>query len=454
MPGAAGNFGTARAPGVPPARAESHIRKIHPTWQRWRRSPPPRRSQLCCGGPSSPHSTPIIAQVYTTYDGDAHRGNWGLKRPLPLRARDRYITVQSVDSREQQTEWKHAQGEARWIKRWDELGVQPKAQGLWDQQTGRGQSAFVMDSDFALATRDAVSSKSKAARLSADGTPMGEAELKAREDAERLREKEHETAAPNVAAMSEREFQRYLEDIRAQRPEFKKFLQEQYAQSLLSGGKQKLKVASRLSEEFALGSAPQIRKGFLKKYACKLYSSPESTIIGQQPHSSGGATYAKISPLTTYYTTKPQPGRVLAFKGAGAETKGASFAGMVSHINGWVSPTRGSDKISVRLASARLIAPPQTVAEHPAGLDFVRMTTKVSDQAQLDRLRTITVQPGTREYIQLRPTGQGRRSTIANMTQRSIPKGKQLLKPKTEQASRDQLIDNLKHLVNQSRSGI
>ena len=95
---------------------------------------------------------PHIGQVYTAFDGHAARGNFGLKRPLALRRRNAHITVQAVDSHEQQTVWKSAEQANRWIRMWDEVGVKPKVgqQTKWEQKLGAlgAEVSLLTDSEF------------------------------------------------------------------------------------------------------------------------------------------------------------------------------------------------------------------------------------------------------------------------------------------------------------------
>lgn len=65
---------------------------------------------------------PQIGQVYATHGGYAHRGDFGLKRPLSLRRRDARITVKSIDSRHQQTEWRSAYLDAKFMQKQQETG--------------------------------------------------------------------------------------------------------------------------------------------------------------------------------------------------------------------------------------------------------------------------------------------------------------------------------------------
>src|ERR1700722_3029272 len=97
---------------------------------------------------------PAIAQVYQTHGGDAFRGNWGLKRPLALRRRTAMITVSSVDSRYQQTEWESGEGKARLVKKLEELDTdfelgERETTTSWVQVQARFAEQWLVDSEFA-----------------------------------------------------------------------------------------------------------------------------------------------------------------------------------------------------------------------------------------------------------------------------------------------------------------
>ncbi|KAH9932912.1 uncharacterized protein B0H18DRAFT_671430 [Fomitopsis serialis] len=64
-----------------------------------------------CTGPSSPSR-----RRRTSPPVDSSHAHRGPKRPLPLRRRKGNVTVQSIDSTAQQTEWKSGQRQTRWIQ--------------------------------------------------------------------------------------------------------------------------------------------------------------------------------------------------------------------------------------------------------------------------------------------------------------------------------------------------
>ncbi|KAG9318737.1 mitochondrial ribosomal protein subunit-domain-containing protein [Chiua virens] len=127
---------------------------------------------------------PRIAQVYTTHGGDAHRGHWGFKRPLPLRRRGAYITVKNVDTPEYQTEWNSAEPQALWVKNWDELKITP--QKPWFGEDSAEEN--IVDSNYIPQTQSP--------------------------------EQWRQSYIPNLEVMSRQEFAEYLEKIRASRDMF------------------------------------------------------------------------------------------------------------------------------------------------------------------------------------------------------------------------------------------
>ena len=92
---------------------------------------------------------PRISQVYTSHGGHAHRGDWGLKRPLAIRKREAFITIKAVDSHVQQTEWYGAEQKVRWVRSIQELGPVPivNYQGTWLSTIGT-RHEFLYDSEF------------------------------------------------------------------------------------------------------------------------------------------------------------------------------------------------------------------------------------------------------------------------------------------------------------------
>jgi len=70
---------------------------------------------------------PAIRQTYSAPPASAHRGQWGLKRPIALRRRNAFISLTNFETRAQQTEWNNAESQVRFIRRFEEMGTLPVA---------------------------------------------------------------------------------------------------------------------------------------------------------------------------------------------------------------------------------------------------------------------------------------------------------------------------------------
>ncbi|KAI0345100.1 hypothetical protein BDW22DRAFT_1353970 [Trametopsis cervina] len=278
-----------------------------------------------------------IAQVYTSSGGDLSRGNWGLKRPLPQRRKGAYITVRAVDSKEQQTEWDHAEQQGRWIQMWDEVGITPKIHGgPWITRLGTKANATEDPFDSEYARKVEVEEHDEA--FEAPPREAEEIELTPEEQAQaeeqrvllRMLEPGPGASMPNVHAMSESEFEKYLEKVRAMRPTFEKY------RSMVA------KSDRREQQETFWQDIPDdhgnMFKTFLAKNAENEVTSSSSRVIEQQPQQSAALTYTRSSLLQSQLLNKPQRGRLLGINRSPETTqKGyeyrASFAGMVPYLN-------------------------------------------------------------------------------------------------------------------------
>lgn len=334
---------------------------------------------------------PKIAQVYTTHGGDAYRGNWGFKRPLPIRRRGAYITVKAVDTLEQQTEWNSAEPQASWMKNWDELQFNPADEN--SLITGRSQrddnvGDDVADSEYAPNRND----------------PLGW----------------RPAAIPNIHAMSNREFTQYLGRISSKRRAFFKYKQaqkeaaeaakreadEEASQQISKTTKEPYIIEpSRIGyylDEFAAWESQNARKGSLTR-------SLESV-----PHRSAGLHYSHFTPLQTYLSTKERKGRLVE------EVKGdnrwalyyvASYAGMgiavpkgdkgVSNAMVWGDPSKtGATKL--RPESVTLQRAPEVVGKRQ-GLKAAKILMQGIACDVESHLKSNSYRPGSREYITAEP---------------------------------------------------
>ena len=340
---------------------------------------------------------PKIGQVYTTFGGDSHRGNYGLKRPLALRTREPSITVASVDSFQQQTEWSSAEREARWIRKVAEVSRTPEVVhggDLWKKSGPDGRIPWSVDSDFALGTQDpgaALEAKKK---------------LQGRDQA----------SIHNIDAMTPNQFRRYLENLRALRPAFRGFLEaEQKKEELLAKSvppgrlprKSKVRSTNLLEQSI---HPTGLHKTFLSKHTARRINHPDSLILEQDVHPNGALVYTHLTDLEHYFWRKPLPGRavgktralVVSFAGFNArlpidQSEGIQPIDWKTVVERGIDTGRGISKF--RVSQVDVFAPPRVVGHKPEGIADMDVRMYVSGHGRLDIVRANPHLPWTREYV-------------------------------------------------------
>jgi Mitochondrial ribosomal protein subunit len=321
-----------------------------------------------------------IAQVYTTYGGNAHRGNWGFKRPLPLRTRNPFITVEAIDTKYQQTEWSNAFQKTRFIRRWNELGVDVI-------RTRTADTPWLADSEFS--SKDNITKP-------------------------RYLEGMRAAAIPNIAAMTTKEFTRYIEKLRSLRPQFKQYLRTTLA-NYPNRRDMSLFQLAQISET-------DYHKRFIAAQSISSYNEPGSQAIEPVPHRSGGLSYSHPTQLESMYTNpRTQPGFVLqksiklrdynvnapmlaSFAGLTAEIRSANeAAGRIPlfdpSTNIGINPERARESVAqMRVVHPpKLIRLPNVVGRQPSVLADAKLSVKVT--AEPDFLRANPYVPGSTEYV-------------------------------------------------------
>ncbi|KAI0056279.1 hypothetical protein BV25DRAFT_1634423 [Artomyces pyxidatus] len=384
---------------------------------------------------------PQIAQVYTTSSANAHRGNWGVKRPLALRKPGRFIAIQAVDSREQQTEWRHGQQEALFVERWPELGVRTLDRGSWEKHVGVSNRArWMLDSEFLVDQKAAEREAEAFAAFEEERTTQTKG-YKAAPPRKKPTEVWDGVPVRRVSAMTQREYARYMDDLRAQRPAFQEFLVEQTAISLEKqlAGKRQHPIRPTPYEEVPLSSAKEVRNLFLKGAA---HRPP----LAQQPHRTAGLQYASESPLTQFFTSRPQPGRFLTEKAVRYRPLGVS--GVIMGSGSASNITDPPPNPMFRPTFAHLIKAPRTVGKNEShGLEAVVIEARAFESSQLSMTRRNPHRPGSREWIEASgPTKKKERDMTRTPTGRS---GKRdLLQPAAE-TSPVKLMDTLNAIMSQ-----
>ena len=338
---------------------------------------------------------PKIGQVYITFGGDSHRGNYGLKRPLALRTREPFITIASVDSLQQQTEWSYAEKEARWIRKVAEVSRAPEpvhGGDLWKKSGPDGRFQWKVDSDFALGTMDADTALE--AKMKSRGHSYG--------------------STPNIDAMTPKQFKRYLEKLRALRPAFREFLEAEKAKEAQKEGSVSRPIwkskarSSNLLEQSRYET--DLHKTFLSKHMARTINDPESRVLEQDVHPNGALAYTHLTDLEHYFWKQPLPGRavaknrnlVVSFAGINASlppSKSESIQPIEwrSLVERGVDTERGISKF--RVSQTEVFKPPQVVGRKPEGMADMDVRMWVSSHSRLDIVRANPNLPWTREYV-------------------------------------------------------
>ena len=332
---------------------------------------------------------PSIPQVYTSPPAYASRGDWGLKRPLRSNTGStnpgsssttgsnalgalRYLEVSELDTPQGQTTWKEREKETLFLKRWSEAGVRvhnvrpehaaavarpgscgPRPHTTFLPSTQRHFPSQITDpitrpnakdtaqveandknADSEFVEKWRVMMKRHATRGAADPTYAGLDYLgeQAPSTAFGL-DAENFTLRPqmiqNYNAMSERDFERFVSQIRASRSQWKSFFR------LIEQNRLSNKSRKRQQEQQTGVSAHKVpsnhldmleqsrdmdatRDAFrmLQDQTVKATTKPSNERLpgASQPttlHPHAGLQYSQPDPIFPYLFAEPQPGRVM-----------------------------------------------------------------------------------------------------------------------------------------------
>lgn len=351
-----------------------------------------------------------IGQVYTAFGGHAHRGDWGLKRPLPqkIRVRRPLITIASVDSINEQTEWERCGPSARFVEQWNEMGVD---QLVSDEHAARGAADF--DSEFAR--KPGASDFERQTGIQYP-TPTG-------------------IPVKNIERMQPHEFERYLERLRKLRPKFQAWvISDSKAQDMLaSAGVRARKNDDSDFRLSALAPRPKMQSlpdQFISQEVSLAAGGDGAPWIEQRPHPVGGLSYASTSSLQSHFLFRPVRGRLVTDT-ARVDTYGvaqpggvfgAAVGGVVAAVEGrgaqglrtmdfgpYARPDTDPNKyaprdphqgvVALRIASASVYRTPTVVGEKPQdvikGAQLKRVRAEFWNPAQFQN----GALPGTREWV-------------------------------------------------------
>lgn len=278
---------------------------------------------------------PTIDQVYTSAGGHLHRQDFGLKRPLPAN-NSKFIRVTAIDSPQRQTEFSPSSREALFLKKWDESGY-----GASQYVGGLSETVLVEHEVDSWFDRDSESSK---APIKAREVSLNPTDIK----------------RPNYLSMSEKEFTKFLEELRELRPKFKAFLEEEEKRRLAqskrrhvqAGGQAEAQLESGSTADAVSGSEAevdlyehaqdpskghgQILEDFLRWLARERGSQKSYEGVEPQPHRTLGLSYHLPDSLYNQRLSDSVPGRAL-FQESGrqrlnADVVATSFIGHVADL--------------------------------------------------------------------------------------------------------------------------
>jgi hypothetical protein len=252
--------------------------------------------------------------------------------------------------------------------------------------------------------------------------------------------KQYVAPGPLVSSMPTKVFNRYLDKLRQRRPEFLEFLSQEAQLSTETQTAPRHFVAPSAYEQSALVSAEMVRRRFLQKQSNTTYESPDLRAIEQRPHRNGGLSYDHTSPLTHFFTTTEQPGRLL--EKHGKDRRGntqASFAGMAVNVKPPIYHSEGESKL--RIVETVLKRAPSVVSAQPRGLDDAVIDTSVVDVTNLHMTRANPFPPGSRAYIAHAQT------IVPVRGKRGFSPSKYKAQPEADPSK--ELLDTLKSIIRQ-----
>ncbi|GJN88337.1 hypothetical protein Rhopal_001302-T1 [Rhodotorula paludigena] len=233
---------------------------------------------------------PHIDQVYTTNAANLARSNFGLKRPLPAATTKTspFVRLLDLDSREGRTAFRKATREQSYTRKWSEVGVGLQSDAFLPRTGADGdrrwdrlevQSRFV-DGDGPGAIQPVAGEQPAQAAFG---------------------------RMPNVFAMSERDFERFLEGLGERRDEFKAFV--------VAESKQAASESTGLDGEFDLYAHAQRQPLELVRLAERFLRLPTSSSASPSTtvplvHPTLALQYGSPTPLESSLAP-PVPGRIL-----------------------------------------------------------------------------------------------------------------------------------------------
>ncbi|QSZ30339.1 hypothetical protein DSL72_004861 [Monilinia vaccinii-corymbosi] len=201
-----------------------------------------------------------IHQSITTPPSSLAKGDWGFKRPLPLRATTRtstpIIRVEAIDTFEHITEFNSAADHTLTLKKWQEMNMPISTPKL-------GKSVTTASRDKVIPQHRSVFDDD----IDTTSNPQDDPALVG-QDQEHTRWK---FSGPWLAGLTEGEFQTYVaKEVGRRKSEFRQFLKESCALALTSEARAKAQDGGRAMGNVQTISADQISEEQLSTYIRRL----------------------------------------------------------------------------------------------------------------------------------------------------------------------------------------
>ncbi|TEB25980.1 hypothetical protein FA13DRAFT_1737885 [Coprinellus micaceus] len=451
---------------------------------------------------------PEVKQTYSAPPEYAHRGNWGLKRPIAQKRRNAYITLKSYEDHAQFIEWNNAEAQVRFMKRFEELNVTPRISDTSKMGKTLGSSKssiWLTDSEFDTA-------KDKEYRYAVREKAVEEAEEQAgREDVsledlgKRGRGKYSGMAVPstitqrqgpwnyrqpNIDAMNGEEFEAYIERLRTLRPMFYERMREELSRKLNSSGitpaglqpstsDLRLAMNKHLSSDHRVFINDYFERQYAERTDDLAAADPESgealpkdfvqPKIKPQPHRSGGLMYAHPTLLDTFFTTKPKSALILGEEtskvstpdhNVGALPVHVSFGGVIAELERRPQGTKplftynsgpengilSENVVKVRVSHFELTHAPNVVGRKAEGLKGMCVKERVTPIFDETTERYNSALLGSFEYVRNPPVPVSKRAMMVDWKRANGHPGYA-----TQNSGRRQSRNNNKNTVNRLR---
>ncbi|KAF5330573.1 hypothetical protein D9619_005277 [Psilocybe cf. subviscida] len=339
---------------------------------------------------------PKIRQAYTAPASYISRGNWGLKRPIANKQRHSNIVLRNFEEHAHYIEWDKASAQVDLVKRVEELNITPTVVPSTTWGMGLGPSATQIDSEFASQDlieearqreTDKLAEREQAAfEALENGTeetnvlpfPTVEYNLKVLDSlpsrgpggygmsgrATRSSQEQSDAFVQyNIAAMTPRQFNAYLDELRSLRPQFLQYIREELSKTQNISDIADDQLVTLLGRTAVTKS---LHRFFLAEHTKKKLDGelgaagvrPEEVANAPQPilgrpHQQAGLMYASPTKVETFFSTDYAPGFILQ----NVSTSGHMFSTRDEYITTFAGLTAVLPKNDAGPSAVPLIEP-------------------------------------------------------------------------------------------------